>query len=52
MLLKISRKSDTFAMNQLILQILTGMFTVRAGRPDTIDGGGEEATIEDWERMS
>ena len=25
------------------------MFTGRAGRPDTVDGGGEEATIDNWE---
>ena len=28
------------------------MFTGRVGRPNTIDRGGKEATIDDWERTS
>ena len=39
-------------MNQLIQQTLAGMFAGWAGRPDTIEGGGEEATIEDLEGIS
>ena len=28
------------------------MFNNQAGHPDTIDGGGDEPTIEDWEVIS
>ena len=38
--------------SDVLLLNLAGIFTGRAGRPDTIDGGGEEATIDDWERIS
>ena len=38
-------------MNQLILRFLAGMFIGRMGRPLTIDWGGEEATIDFWERI-